>query len=172
MKGFVFVLGCLASFTAHADDPILQPLAHVTTDAVSGMYCDLSFGLAADNTLLGVEYDCHGNKEYKDFYPIDKIRQGVVLYHYDALNVDVVSVSAPNLDVAKGGPVVFKYLSNYLGGEYKTWEGEAVVQGTKWIAYTSPDNGNQPFNNILAKKRTVLGQIVGISEIDASWTNN
>jgi len=176
MKGLCLCLGSLllgsTALAATEGDPILAPLAHVSTDAAPGMYCDLSLGLSATNEILGVEYDCHGTKEYKDFYPVDKIKQGAVLYHNDTVNVDVIVVSAPNLDVTKGGPVNFHYLSNYLGGEYKDWGAEIDPQGINWVAYTSPSEGHYPFNNLFAQKRTVFGQVVGIQAIQATWTSN
>jgi hypothetical protein len=157
------------AFAESPTDPVLVPLTHVSSDAAPGMFCDLQLGLSAANEILGVEYDCHGSKEYKDWYDIDTLKKGVVLFHYDALNIDVVSVAAPNLDVAHGGPFTIHYLSNYLSHSYADFNAELDVQGTTWTAYTSPDQGHHAFNDLFAVKRTVLGQLVGIQEVQATW---
>jgi hypothetical protein len=68
--------------------------------------------------------------------------------------------------------VNFHYLSNFLGGEYKDWGAEIDAQGANWVAYTSPSEGHSAFNTLFAKKRTVLGQVVGIQEVQATWVNN
>jgi hypothetical protein len=164
----VHASGALA---AVAEDPILVPLTHVSSDAAPGMSCDLQLGLSPANEILGLEYDCQGSDRYQKFFPIEKIRQGSVLFHYDRMNVDVITISGPNLDAVHGGPVVIRYLSNFLKGEYKNWEATIEPLGAKWTAYTSPGDGHRAFNNIFAVKRTVLGQLVGIQEIRASWVN-
>jgi hypothetical protein len=155
--------------TARAGDLTYMPFTRVESDAAPDMYCQLDLGIDAGNLLQGVKYTCQGSRPYEGFYTVDQLRAGVVLFHYDPLNLDVVTASAPNLDPRTGGELSVRYVSNYLRGEFQTWTGSIEVMGTTWMGYTSPAEGHAPFNHLFAVKRTVLGQPVGIKELRATW---
>jgi hypothetical protein len=164
MKRLCVILGLLASSVASANDVFLSK---VHTDAAPGMKCDFFATVSETNELVGAQYNCGGTREERKSFTLEEIRRGVVLFHYDPINLDAIILYGPQLDSVQGGPIVLRYLSNYLKGEYADWHATLELQEGVWTSFTSP--AHLPFNDVFALKRTVLGQPVGIKEIRATW---
>jgi hypothetical protein len=162
-----FVTSVAAAGTSLSDDTVYVKFTKLTSDAVPGMVCNLQLGVSPANELRGLHFKCEGRSE--GYYTVEQLRKGVVIYHYDPLDLDVATISAPGLDAVHGGPVKVTYVSNFLKREFQAWDGSIEVMGTNWVGYTSRAQGHQPFNDLFCVKRTVLGQTVGIKEIQAKW---
>jgi hypothetical protein len=167
---FIGILIALAGPQALAvTESNLQTILTTTSDAQKNRKCVLELDLNPSGEMTGAELVCLGQNPTHDTYTIDQLRKGVVISHDDSHDIDVMTLSSPDLDVAHGGTVKLHYLSNYVGKSYEDWVGQAINNGGQWTLYTSSDAGHEPFNQLFAAKRTLLGKTVGIKAIQVSW---
>jgi hypothetical protein len=82
-----------------------------------------------------------------------------------------------DLDPSKGGHVIVKFLFNGATGTYLDFRISLQVQ-KQVIFFSDPDNQDphsdhstytSVFNHLFMKKRTVLGQEIGIQDVVPSW---
>jgi hypothetical protein len=168
--GLIAVLGLLAGLPAFAlEESNLQTILTVTSDTEPGMKCILEVMTDKTGLAEGLTLDCDGKAPRHDSYTVDQIRTGVVITHDAGHNIDVLTMTMPDLDPAHGGAVKLHYLSNFIGKSYADFNAQAVNDAGHWMLYTSADKGQQPFNQLFSAKRTFLGKTVGIKSLTPSF---
>jgi hypothetical protein len=146
-----------------------QQIAQVTTDANRNLVCNLSVTVSDQKQLTSLQYVCTGlaDGNTQASYTVAEVQSGFVMYHEKSHNIDVAVLSAPGFDAVRGGAINIHYLYNYLSSTYSDYKMALQPQNGKWIAF---DPRGQGFNKMYLVANSFLGNLIGIKDIQTSWS--
>ena len=98
--------------------------------------------------------------ESVNVFDSDDLFNGILLYQQEGH--EVLTMSSPDLDTFEGGSIDFEYLSNGLVGSTKKASIKIENKKGQWQLTRK----GRRFTRINIHKKKILGQVVGISQLD------
>ena len=142
------------------------PLLAMTSGPSPQISCRFEVSVDSSNLLTGAAYSCTGEdlETYGVAKPktmnLQQLTAGVVFMRHDSYKIDIIKVSAQDLDSQSGGVIRVRYLKNAMLMSYGDFYAVLEQIGGRWIVYTRDEEGRRPITQM-----KVITGLLGVNKI-------